>query len=354
LPTPSVEIINTTPQTFSTRSTEKPTTGPPSEATSKSSQNPNVLGDTGTQKSSKKNTFIIAGSVAGGILLIAIILLILWRCNNPKRRDNAHRPINGSISRPISQMGRNSIPFYTDAAHVTPMGRYAMRSNSMDNPSNRKGSDGIILGPDLKRGSLYSDYSPTTAPPRPPTGKRSSMNGHVNPGLSLRENIVTMNPLYEGQVVEHKDLAAMNCSDFGVHPGEQIVPDEFNDTYDYPEEILNSRSMTTTPVPVYYVVDDPYPDSISNTFSNGGIARGHSDGYVYDEPEVDLSQRPYVVMDNANGVAYTHDEPPRDELLSMRRQSSPSHGILKVASVTPNNQRYHSQADYDDRHMQVI
>ena len=81
------------------------------------------------------------------------------------------------------------------------------------------------MGPDLKRGSLYSDYSPTTAPPRPPAGKRSSVNGHVNPGLSLRENIVTMNPLYEGQVVEHKDLAAMNCSDFGVHPGEQIVPD---------------------------------------------------------------------------------------------------------------------------------
>jgi len=355
LPTPTVEIINTTPQTLPTRSTEKPTTkGPPSEVTSKPSQSPNVLGDTGTQRSSTKNTFIIAGSVAGGILLIAMILLILWRCNNPKRKDNAHRPTNGSISRPISQMGRSSIPFYTDAAHVTPLGRYAMRSNSMDNPSYRKGSDGIILGPDLKRGSLYSDYSPTTAPPRPPTGKRSSVNGHVNPGLSLRENIVTMNPLYEGQVVEHKDLAAMNCSDFGVHPGEQIVPDELNDTYDCPEEILNSRSMTTTPVPVYYVVDDPYPDSISNTFSNGGIARGRSDGHVYDEPEVDLSQRPYVVMDNANGVAYIHDEPPRDELLSMRRQSSPSHGILKVASVTPNNQRYHSQADYDDRHMQVI
>jgi len=60
--------------------------------------------------------------------------------------------------------------------------------------------------------------------------------------------------------------------------------------------------MTSTPVPVYYVVDDPYPDSISNTFSNGGIARGHSDGHVYDQPEVDLSQRPYVVMDNANGM----------------------------------------------------
>jgi len=132
LPTPTVEIINTTPQTLPTRSTEKPTTkGPPSEVTSKPSQSPNVLGDTGTQRSSTKNTFIIAGSVAGGILLIAMILLILWRCNNPKRKDNAHRPTNGSISRPISQMGRSSIPFYTDAAHVTPLGRYAMRSNSM-------------------------------------------------------------------------------------------------------------------------------------------------------------------------------------------------------------------------------
>lgn len=56
-------------------------------------------------------------------------------------------------------------------------------------------------------------------------GKRSSMNGHVNPAMTLREDIVTMNPLYEGQVIEHKDLDALNCSDFGVHP-DQIVLEE--------------------------------------------------------------------------------------------------------------------------------
>jgi len=60
--------------------------------------------------------------------------------------------------------------------------------------------------------------------------------------------------------------------------------------------------MTCTPVPVYYVVDDPHPDSISNTFSDGRIARGRSEGHVYDQPDVDFSRRPYVVMDNANGV----------------------------------------------------
>lgn len=40
--------------------------------------------ETGKRQESQKNTFIIAGSVAGGILLIALILLILWRCNSPK------------------------------------------------------------------------------------------------------------------------------------------------------------------------------------------------------------------------------------------------------------------------------
>lgn len=53
--------------------------------------------------------------------------------------------------------------------------------------------------------------------------------------------------------------------------------------------------MASTPVPVYYVVDDPYPDSISNTF---GYDRGRPDGHVFDEPE---GRRPYVVMDNPNG-----------------------------------------------------
>lgn len=94
-----------------------------------------------------------------------------------------------------------------------------------DNPSYRRGSDGIILGPDFKRGSLYPEVYPTNPPPRPPGGKRSSINGHVNPGLTLREEIVTMNPLFEGQVVEHKDLDPLNCSEFGVYP-DQIVMDD--------------------------------------------------------------------------------------------------------------------------------
>ena len=84
----------------------------------------------------------------------------------------------------------------------------------------------------------------------------------------------------------------------------------FDETYDCPEEILKGKNMTSTPVPVYYVVDDTYPDtypdsypdSISNTFRNGANHRGRPDGHVYDEPEADLSRRPYVVMDNPNGM----------------------------------------------------
>ena len=97
------------------------------------------------------------------------------------------------------------------------------------NLSYRRGSDGIILGPDdFKRGSIYSDYYPTNPPPRPPSSKRSSINGHVNPGLTLREEIVTMNPLFEGQIVEHKDLDPLNCSDFAVHPDEIVLDDQKN------------------------------------------------------------------------------------------------------------------------------
>ena len=39
---------------------------------------------------------------------------------------------------------------------------------------------------------------------------------------------MTMNPLYEGQVVDHKDLERLNCSDFGVTP-DQVVLDTRKD-----------------------------------------------------------------------------------------------------------------------------
>lgn len=392
LPTPTLETINTTGSTLFPWTNPAVTTGPDVTVTrevprttggettqeGRVTQNPNpnpggegtkrptekVAADSVSQKANKKNTFIIAGAVAGGILLIALILLILWRCNNPKKRHNPHSRLEGSVSGPISQMSRNSIPVYTDAAHMTPVGVYSMRTNSMDNPTYRKGHDGVIIGPEYKHATLYSDSYPSGAPPRPPMGKRGSMNGQVNPGLSLNEDIVTLNPLYEGQVVDHKDLDELNCSDFAVYP-EQVVledrknpiPDEFDQTYDCPEEILNTKPMTSTPlVPVYYVVDDPYPVSISSTFRDHENGRGRPDGHVYDRPEGDLSRGgSYIVMDHPNAVAYAHgyDEPPHDdELLNTRRRSN--HGILKVGSASPNAQRYPSQSSYDDGHVQVI
>lgn len=60
--------------------------------------------------------------------------------------------------------------------------------------------------------------------------------------------------------------------------------------------------MTSTPVPVYYVVDDSYPDSVTNTF--GRDVRGRPDGHVYDEPGRDISSREeYVVMNGPNGTS---------------------------------------------------
>lgn len=50
----------------------------------------------------------------------------------------------------------------------------------------------------------------------------------MNPGLTLREEIVTMNPLFEGQIVEHKDLEELNCSDFAVHPDQIVLEDRKN------------------------------------------------------------------------------------------------------------------------------
>ena len=46
-----------------------------------------------------------------------------------------------------------------------------------------------------------------------------------------------MNPLYEGQVVDHKDLERLNCSDFGVSP-DQVVLDTRKD----PQGSLNRQS----------------------------------------------------------------------------------------------------------------
>lgn len=382
LPTPVTEIVDatgtlpplTTPVTEPTttsstgEATQRPNEGgttPPSEGATGdgtgTGEGSGEESETGKRQESQKNTFIIAGSVAGGILLIALILLILWRCNSPKKRPNPHRRLEGSISSPVSHMSRNSIPFYTDASYLTPMGTLTERTRSMDNPAYRRSSDGIILtSSDIKRGSIYSDRFPTNAPPRPPAGsKRSSLNGQVNPALSLREEYITMNPLYEGQVVDHKDLERLNCSDFGVSPDQVVLdtrkdPEEFNDsTYDCPEQILNSQPRAS-PIPMYYALDEPYPDSITNTF--GTHSRGRPDGHVYDEPEADLSsRRSYVVVDNPRGILYSHeyDEPPRDEeLLSIRRLNSPSHGILKGGTGSPNNTRYYLPDD--SKHVQVI
>lgn len=52
---------------------------------------------------------------------------------------------------------------------------------------------------------------------------------------------------------------------------------------------------------MYYALDEPYPNSITNTF--GTHSRGRPDGHVYDEPEADLSgRRSYVVVDNPRGM----------------------------------------------------
>ncbi|KAJ7369270.1 hypothetical protein OS493_040146 [Desmophyllum pertusum] len=108
-------------------------------------------------------------------------------------------------------MSRGSIPVYTDASYMTPMGNFTERTRSM--------------------------------------------GGQVNPGLSLKEEYVTMNPLYEGQVVSHKDLDQLNCSEFGLSPIKLFIdtredPEEFNETYDCPGEILNSQALWRSPIPM--------------------------------------------------------------------------------------------------------
>ena len=100
----------------------------------------------------------------------------------------------------------------------------------LENPAYRRASDGVVLGPQYRHGSLYSDSFPYGAPPRPPQGKGGSMNGQVNPALSMDDDVITMNPLYEGQVVDHRDLDELNCSDFAVYP-EQIVLEDRKNPY---------------------------------------------------------------------------------------------------------------------------
>lgn len=79
---------------------------------------------------------------------------------------------------------------------------------------------------------------------------------------------------------------------------------EFDQTYDCPEEILNSKARVPEPVPVFYVLDDPYPESISSTFGHGENVRGRPDGNIYDEPEVDLTpDGSFIVMDSPSGMS---------------------------------------------------
>ncbi|CAH3180615.1 unnamed protein product [Porites lobata] len=351
-PTPTEQLSSQSTGSVTSEETPSPQTTTqttPSTTTKGTTQgSPNLNAQTGT----KRNTFIITGAVAGGILFIALIFLILWRCNNPKKRDPPHHRFEvGSISSPVSPMNRHSIPVYTDAAHLTPYGDFSMRTNSIENPAYRRASDGVVLGPQYRHGSLYSDSFPYGAPPRPPQGKGGSMNGQVNPALSMDDDVITMNPLYEGQVVDHRDLDELNCSDFAVYPEQIVLEDrknpygeEFDQTYDCPEEILNSKARVPEPVPVFYVLDDPYPESISSTFGHGENVRGRPDGNVYDEPEVDLTpDGSFIVMDSPSAVAYTrgYDDQPRGEDLQNRRRSQ---GILKVGSASPRDQGYYSQS----------
>lgn len=79
---------------------------------------------------------------------------------------------------------------------------------------------------------------------------------------------------------------------------------EFDQTYDCPEEILNAKTRAPEPVPVFYVLDDPYPEGISSTFGHGENVRGRPDGNVYDEPQVDLTpDGSFIIMDSPSGMS---------------------------------------------------
>ena len=74
-----------------------------------------------------------------------------------------------------------------------------MQTCFSDNPTYRRVSDGVMVGPEIKQKPDYADIFPSGAPPRPPVEKRNSVNGHMNPALTLKEEVVTMNPLFEGK-----------------------------------------------------------------------------------------------------------------------------------------------------------
>lgn len=60
-----------------------------------------------------------------------------------------------------------------------------------------------------------------------------------------------MNPLYEGQVVDHKDLERLNCSDFGVTPDQVVLDTRKDPEGNFNKEQVNSLSVA--PVMVWCV-----------------------------------------------------------------------------------------------------
>lgn len=53
-----------------------------------------------------------------------------------------------------------------------------------------------------------------------------------------------MNPLYEGQVVDHKDLERLNCSDFGVTPDQVVLDTRKDPEGNFNKEQVNSLYIT--------------------------------------------------------------------------------------------------------------
>ena len=75
---------------------------------------------------------------------------------------------------------------------------------------------------------------------------------------------------------------------------------DFNQTYDCPEEILDSKPIHSTPVPVYYVADESYTENLPSPVRN---SQNDTLRHVYDQPEGNLSRGgSYIVADNHNGM----------------------------------------------------
>jgi len=73
-----------------------------------------------------------------------------------------------------------------------------------------------------------------------------------------------------------------------------------NQTYDCPEEILDSKPIHSTPVPVYYVADESYTENLPSPLGNG---QNDTMRHVYDQPEGNLSRGgSYIVADNHKGM----------------------------------------------------